>query len=590
MLDPRVYRAAFVPAALALIVAAFSLKEPPSGAGTSLAPDAFVGARAFDGPGTGLRPLAAAFPRRDPGGPGDSGVAARIVSTFRSAGLQTIIRRFDADTPVGNRRLQDIIGVRAGTSNRRIVVMAHRDSLHSPATADLSGTAALAELARVFSGRSLRETLVLVSTTGASGGNAGAAAWARAPGGPIDAVLVLGDLASPRVRGSPVVPWSNSRGIAPTALQRTVAQALSLETGRQVPQAGVGSQFARLAVPMTLSEQGEVQARGLPAALLTVAGERGPGGATAVSQDRLQEMGRTALRTITALDASSTRFPAPTSDLFFSRKLIPEWAVQLVVGTLILPALVAAIDGFARVRRRREPVARWMGWAFAGALPFVLGWLFALFLEFTGLLPVAPGAPWPPAAIPLDAAGTAAMAATALVVVVGWLTVRPLVVRLVHARAAPDSPGAAAAVLLLLAVLAAAVWAVNPFAAALMLPGLHLALLLLAPELRLRTGLQVLAVGLALAPFALVALYYADQFGMSLGEVPWTATLLVVGGSVTLPAVLAWCLGLGILGDVLSIRRARARQEAEARPPTTRGPGSHAGPGSLGGTQSALRR
>ena len=43
MLDPRVYRAAFVPAAFALIIAAFSLQEPPLGSGTSLAPDAFIG-------------------------------------------------------------------------------------------------------------------------------------------------------------------------------------------------------------------------------------------------------------------------------------------------------------------------------------------------------------------------------------------------------------------------------------------------------------------------------------------------------------------------------------------------------------------
>ncbi|HEV7363180.1 MAG TPA: hypothetical protein VGN71_02235, partial [Solirubrobacteraceae bacterium] len=500
MLDPRVYRAAFVPAAFALIIAAFSLQEPPRGSGSSLAPDAFVGARAFDGPGTGLRPLAAAFPQRRPGSPGDSGVAGRVISTFRTAGLQTILRRFSANTAVGRRPMQDVIGVRAGVSNRRIVVLAHRDSLYSPATADLSGTAALAELARVFTGRTLGKTLVLVSTSGGSGGNAGASAWARAPGGPVDAVVVLGDLASSRVRGPLIVPWSNGLGIAPVGLQRTVALSLGLETGRRVPQAGVGSQFARLAVPLTPAEQGEVAVHGLPAVLLTVAGERGPGASQAVSQDRLQEMGRTALRTITALDGRADPIPAPRAEVFFSRKLVPGWAIRLVVGALILPALIAAVDGFARVRRRREPVARWLAWTLAGALPFVVAWLFALFLELTGLLPVAPAAPLPAGAIPLDGAGIASMVAVALVVIVGWLALRPLAVRVAHARAAPDSPGASAAVLLTLAVLSVVVWAVNPYAAALLLPGLHLALLLLAPELHLRRGLQVLALVLALAP------------------------------------------------------------------------------------------
>src|SRR2546430_9020068 len=135
MLDPRVYRAAFIPAAFALIVAAFSLQEPPRGSGSSLAPDAFVGARAFDGPGTGLRPLAAAFPQRRPGGPGDSGVAGRVISTFRTAGLQTIIRRFSAHTAVRRPPMQDVLGVRAGVSNRRGVVPAHRDPPDSPPAA-----------------------------------------------------------------------------------------------------------------------------------------------------------------------------------------------------------------------------------------------------------------------------------------------------------------------------------------------------------------------------------------------------------------------------------------------------------------------
>ena len=574
MLDPRVYRAAFIPAAFALIVAAFSLLEPPRGSSTSLAPDAFVGARAFAGPGTGLQPLASAYPQRRPGSAGDTGVADRVIGAFRTAGFETIIRRFSANTPVGRRHMRDVIGVRPGVSNRRIVVLAHRDSLHSPATADLSGTAALAELARVFTGRTLRKTLVLVSTSGGSGGNAGAAAWARAPGGPVDAVVVLGDLASPRVRGPLIVRWSNALGVAPVGLERTVAQSLGLETGRRVPQAGLASQFARLAVPLTLSEQGEVQAQGLPAVLLTVAGERGPGASAAVSQDRLQEMGRTVLRTISALDGRTEPISGPRAEVFLSRKLVPAWAIRLVVGTLILPALIAVVDGFARVRRRRHPVGRWLVWALAGAVPFVVAWLFSLFLELTGLLPVA---------------GAAAMAAVALAVVVGWLALRPLVVRLAPLEAKPDSPGAAASVLLVLAALATVVWAANPFAAALLLPGLHIALLLLAPELRLRRGLQVFALALALAPFVLIAAYYAIEFRLSLPEVPWTALLLVVGGGVGLPAILAWCLGLGVLGDVLAILRYRAGHAPE-EPPRTRGPASYAGPGSLGGTESTLRR
>ena len=141
----------------------------------------------------------------------------------------------------------------------------------------------------------------------------------------------------------------------------------------------------------------------------------------------------------------------------------------------------------------------------------------------------------------------------------------------------------------MLAILSTAVWAVNPFAAALLLPGLHLALLLLAPDVRLRRGLQALLVLVGLAPLLLVTAYYADQFGLSLGEVPWTALLLVVGGAVALPTVLAWCLGLGLLGSILSILHARQHGTGDDTP-RTRGPVTYAGPGSLGGTRSAIRR
>ena len=71
-----------------------------------------------------------------------------------------------------------MVGERPGLSSRRIVVLAHRDAPR--ACAELSGTAALLELARLLQARDLRKTLVLVSTSGGSGGFAGARAWAQA--------------------------------------------------------------------------------------------------------------------------------------------------------------------------------------------------------------------------------------------------------------------------------------------------------------------------------------------------------------------------------------------------------------------------
>jgi hypothetical protein len=498
-------------------------------------------------------------------------------------------RRFSARTVRGRRSLETVIGVRAGVSNRRIVVVAHRDAVASPATADLSGTATLAELARILQGRTLRKTLVLVSTSGGSGGDAGADRFAAAPGGPVEAVVVLGDLAGRRIRRPEVVPWSQARGIAPISLRRTIGSALTLETGRKVGELRLAGQFARLAFPVTVSEQGVVLARGLPAVLIGVSGERGPGSERSVSQDRLQQMGRTVLRSLSALDGRELPLGAAGSALFYRRKLVPPWAVRLLVGALILPVLLAAVDGFARVRRRREPVAMWLAWTLAGALPFAAATIFAFVLELTGLLPAVPAAPPPPGTLPLDAGVGAALAGIGLVLFLGWVLLRRLVLTMGRVKGDPSSPGAAAAVLLVAAALVLVVWIRNPFAAALLVLALHVTMLVVAPEFHLRRWLALAALALSLLPAALVVVYYAHELGLSVAEVPWFALQLTVGGHVGIVGELAWCLAWGTLAGASVIVIARGRR-APAPPPTrTRGPVSYAGPGSLGGTESALR-
>jgi len=589
MLDPRVYRAAFVPALFAIVIAAFSLKEPPPSSSSTLAPDAFIGPRAFAGP-TGLLTLAGSFPHRRPGGSGDRALAALVGSNLSRSGFTVRVRRFSGRTVIGRRRLEDVIGTRIGLSGRRIVVLAHRDALASPATADLSATAGLLELARVFSGRTLRKTLVLVSTSGGSGGAAGASAYAaRAGGGDVDGVLVLGDLAGQRVRRPLVVPWSNSVAIAPVDLRATVDSALAAETGYRARDPRLASQFAHLAFPLTEGEQGQLGAHGLPAVTVGVAVERAPGNGS-VSESRLQETGRAVLRAVTALDARDAPVSPPRAELLYRHKLIPGWAVRLVVGGLILPVLLTAVDGFARARRRREPLARWLAWTAASALPFVAALAFALLLEQTGLLPVAPPAPVTPGAIPLDTAAIAALVSIALVVVLGSLALRPLALTLARVRGDPASPGAATAVLLVMSGLVTAIWAFNPFAAAVLVILLHVCLLLLAPEVHVRSSPAAVGLAISLIPIALVVVYYARTLGLSVGEVPWAALLLVVGGHVGMLGALAWCLLLGLIASMVAIVHARGRQLGPPETPRTRGPGSYAGPGSLGGTESALRR
>jgi hypothetical protein len=589
VLDLRIYRAALLPALLALVVAAFSLQEPQAPLTTTLPPDSFSGARAFET----LTALAGEFPSRRPGSGGDTALASRVRTELLRGGFRVRERSFEARTAAGRQELRSVVGVRAGFSERRIVVVAHRDALDRPATAQLSGTAGLIELARVFRGRTLRKTLVLASTSGGSAGDAGATEVARHLGDNVDAVLVLGDLAGERLRRPMVVPWSNGHGLAPLELRRTVEGALQLEGGLRPGQAGAFAQFARQAFPFTTGEQGEFVARDFPSVLVSASGERGPGAERSVSVGRMASFGRAVLRTITAVDAQGGAAPRPADEVYVASKVLPGWAVRLVTGALIIPVLFAAVDGLARVRRRRHPAGMWVTWVLSAALPFAGALAFAFILRFTGLMPTPPPGPSPAGAVPLDLGALVVLAAVGLAFAVGWLTFRPLVLRMWGVRGDPGSPGAAAALALVLVGTVGAVWLANPFAAALLLPALHAWVLVTAPEVRIRRGAAFGVIALTLLPGAVLALYLMIALGYSPPSLVWNLLLFAVGGAAGLTAMVAWCLLLGCLVSVISVIRSQGLYRGDEQPPgkpTTRGPITYAGPGSLGGTKSALRR
>ena len=204
VLDLRVYRAAFIPALLALFVVAFSLQGRPSPARTRAIADAFDPARAFGTPAIrdSLLQLGAAYPDRRPGSSGDAALADRVGDVLGAAGFDVARSTEEGRTVDGPADLETVVGVRPGRSSRRIVVLAHRDALGSPGLAELSGTAALLELARIFRtqvpseeaeqtapgrpqlvGRDLAKTLVLVSTSGGTRRRRGGARLGARPGG-----------------------------------------------------------------------------------------------------------------------------------------------------------------------------------------------------------------------------------------------------------------------------------------------------------------------------------------------------------------------------------------------------------------------
>ncbi len=602
MFNGRLYRAAFLPFLLALAVAAFSLGGRPLPQSTTLAPDAFDGSRAF----AEMKSLAARFPQRRPGSAGDERLAGQIAADVNGlggaagGGFAVHVVHAEGQTIAGQRRLTTVIAERPGsTAAAPILILAHRDAAAEGSPGEMSATAALLELARVFASRETKRTIVLASTSGGSGGAAGAAGLPEGLSeagihGPFDAAIVLGDLAATSLRRPLVVPYSDGLGSAPLGLQRTVADAITKESGWNPGSPSTLGQLAHLTFPLAVGEEGVLDAQGLPAVLVQASGERGPSPRERLSAEGLEGLGRGVLSAVDALDTAPDVTPALETGLVLQRKTVPEWALRLLLGTLLLPPLIAGADGLARMRRRRAPVGRWTRWTLSCALPFVCCAVFCWLLGALGIIAAAPSEPIPGGAIQLDGAAVTALVTVGLTFVVSWM-LRGALLRRVGLPQRPDADVAGLPIVLVLAVLAVVVWIGNPYTALLLIPALHLWLLLADPELRPRRAAALGLVALGLAPLALLLYFYAHQLGLGPGEFAYSAVLLVAGGHVGLGSALLWSLGFGCaVAAALVAARAPAPDVGLAPPEgveiTIRGPRSYAGPGSLGGTESALRR
>lgn len=594
MFDGRIYRAAFVPLLFVLVIAGFSLSGRAAPLSSTLAPDAFDGARAF----AELRSLVSRFPERQPGGSGDEQLAGYIAHEIRSlggtaaGGFQVTTRSMRARTIDGERTLTNVIATRPGsTGESPLVILAHRDAAADGSAAELSGTAALLELARVFAQSETRRTIVLVSTSGGSGGYAGAVDFAANASRPIDAAIALGDLAGAQARKPFVLAFASDARVAPEALQLTLDGAIAQEVGTGAGSPGTDAHLSHLIFPLATGEQAPLNAAGVPSVLVQVSGERGPAPHEQVSETRLQNFGRAVLSAVYALDEGhdvATRFSARVP---LGHKVFPGWAVRLLALALLLPPLVVCVDALARLRRRREPILRELLWAASCTLPFLACALVAMLLGRTGIL-AAPAGQLPARSLPVDQSAVGALVCVGLVLLLGLLT-WPVLMRRLALSTGPSSEGAGLAVMLVLLALALLVWAFNPFACLLLVPAAHLWLLAAAPNTRRRPAALV-ALALSLLPLALLLVLYANELGLGPGGLAKSAVLLLAGGQVGPLAAVLWSAAFGCLLAVVSLARP-AQPESTSGPGdwvqiSTRGPVSYAGPGSLGGTRSALRR
>jgi hypothetical protein len=403
---------------------------------------------------------------------------------------------------------------------------------------------------------------------------------------------VVSDLGARQARGPLIVEWSNDATRASIGWQRTVAASLREELGALPGQEGSLGQLVRLAFPLGVGGQGPLLAEDLPALRLSGSGEVPPpepsaprGGEPAGDAPdpvRFGDLGRAALRAVSALDGGAAPDPGPPTYVIVAQQILPGWVLAVLALALLLPAVVASVDAFARARRRRDPIARWVPWLALRTLPFLIALAVAYALALAGAVSAASDAAPDPA---LSEPGWGALAVLAAVVASAALVGGVAAVRRRRSaekeeRPAPSAPGAACVCALMTAGLGLATWLVNPFAALLLVPTVHgwmLATLRRRPPRRgeRRRGLSPRARGaLVLAGLAgpvAVAAYYVDRLSLDALDAPWYALLVVAGGHAGLDAALLGCLFLGLLSAVGSVVLAISREpppvaEPERRP------------------------
>ena len=512
--------------ALPLLLAAFTIGRPQPLPPPVLPP-------VFD-EGTAetlARELARDYPDRSPGSAGALGAAAWVEEQLTRYGFEAHTDVFRAEIPGRGRvELRNIATVVPGSSQRAIVVTAHRDSEGEGlgANDNASGTAALIELARAYAsvaGSRVQtrpaNTLVFVSTDGGAYGALGAARYAQAAGdlGGSIAVISLdaiGGTGPPRL----LIGGDTARSPAATLVQSAALRVLE-ETGAEPEHASALRQLVALGFPFTLGEQGPFVARGIPAVTLTTLPETPADGFTdtALSADRLGQLGRAAQNLVASLDAGLELAQGTTSYVYLGPRLVRGWAIELVLLTALLPFAIGAIDLFARCRRRRIPLlpavlslrTRLLFWGFAAAAVAVAGLL--------GALP--DGEPRPlPAEPSLYIPSPLVLVGLGVLVAAGWLVARERLLPHRRVRVEETLAGHTVALLFLLPSLYAWLWLPQAQAGApasraiLFVLGLTGALLVVLPfATRLELGWT--------APWYLLAL-------VTNGYVSWLALLLAV--------------------------------------------------------------
>ena len=441
--------------------------------------------------------------------------------------------------------------------------MAHRDDGGTGAglNDNASGTAALIELARSYAPTgaaprvSLPYSLVFLSTDGAVESARGAAHFAAEQAGQNILAVVNLDSIAGRGRQRLVFGGSTARSPAP-GLVETMRSSLAEEAGGDPSRPSGLQQLLGLAFPFDLYEQAPFVSRGIPAVTVTTAGARPPKTSTRAERLDVRHLGVIGLAaqdTVDAMEQGVSLAQGPTSYVFLGQRLIRGWAIEIVLVAMLLPFLAAAVDLFARCRRRRIRIApalrsyrsRLGFWAWVGAIFLVFGAL-GFWGTTDGRAPSLDGVSWP----------GSALIALVLLAGAGWIVARSRLLPRRPIRPEERLAGHSGA-LLALGVVGLLVAGTNPFALVFVLPSLHAWLWL--PQVQARP--TALRAGVFLAGFAgpgLLVWSFATHYGLG-WDAPWYLAKLFAVGYAPLPLFvigLGWLAAAGQLAALASGRYA----------------------------------
>jgi hypothetical protein len=527
--DLRLYRLAFIPAVLALVVLAFSLRGVPSPAEPPPGTLEFDSASAAKS----TRDVLALGSSREPGSDEDNAVADLVAERFGSVVTGTLAEQTVEATIDGEEtELRNVLLTLPGESDHAIVVIAARDSREGEgAPSSAAATGVLLELVNQLSVAGRNRTLILASTSGASAEGQGARELIEGlpDRNTVDAVVVISQPGFDEPFEPHLVTSGGLNG-PPLGLARTAEEILRDRANLSPGKISTPAQIARYAIPAASGEQAGLIEDGLDAVAISSAGElplpASENGRDRLDTETLASIGPALLVLVSALDAApSAPVDGPGNFLWTGNNILPGWSVGLVVLALLLPPLAVSASILSRARRDGGGrIGRAFSWALEWWLPGLVICLGVYGLAALDVIPSS-GVPYDPARFEL---GVSDLIGLVLVVALAaWLW------WILHLRRIPSPPGpfgVGAAAGLAAVAACVVVWLANPYMALLLVPLVHL-VAVLGTQGRRPAALALPVLVVAALPLVIALVYVASELGWG-ASTPLQLTALMAGGGI----------------------------------------------------------